>query len=108
MVSRWGGFIHRLRELFQDLKAMFQPSDETRDWGKIEHCQRTIRYLESVIDTAEVSGRWSEDPNRAVDRLACELQELQEGRVEPYVQRMQIIKKKAMIHWGSIDFQDQY
>jgi hypothetical protein len=45
---------------------------------------------------------------KVVDRLADELRELQEGWEAPYAQRIQIIKEKAMIHWGSIDSQNQY
>jgi hypothetical protein len=61
-----------------------------------------------VINTAELSRRWIGDPSKVVDRLADELRELQEGREALYVQRIQIIKEKAIIHWGSIDSQNQY
>jgi hypothetical protein len=61
-----------------------------------------------VINTAELAGRWVGHPGKVVHLLANELQGLQEGWEATYVQRIQIIKEKAVLHWGSIELQNQY
>jgi hypothetical protein len=105
-LTRWGDFIRALRELILDLRMMFPPNDQPRDWEQIARSERTILLLESMINTAELVGRLVGDPGKIMDRLMDELRKLQEGWERPCVERIRIIMAKARLQWGSIELQN--
>jgi hypothetical protein len=91
-----------LRELIHDLRTMLAPNEQPREWGQITLCQQIISILEMMLNTSEIAQRWLGNLGTPLDRLATEPGELQEGGVEPYVERIRTIKKKAADEWAPV------
>jgi hypothetical protein len=99
---QWGEISRALRELIQDLRTLLAPNHQIREWRQIGMCQRIISDLELVLNQARIAQKWLGDPGVHPNRLTIQLRKLQEGWMDPYVNRIQIIRGKAVKYWGSV------